>query len=771
MGYKISSIFINKGQKVSNAGEVFISQVDEHKESLAGRLFILIEVDSLKGKTLKIVNFLVNNINYNYYQNEKILLREKIKSITIEHIFETTLSSVNKDLINFLNQEKIKISPYSINATVGVIHEEHLYFSSIGKNKNLLIYPQKTNQGYAINDIGESKKKRVQTTSLFKLFSDVMSGPIPSDGYYFLLNETLDEYLSEKQINNIITKLPPASAATQIENIINQINVNALFLGLIIKNTSGVEVTAESEELKPREEMIDLNQTRRRTDDIMRPAGIINLRKAKDAGKNILEKIFKKKESKPIPYSNYTQNQESKLMSSIKPPVGGQLQLKEKLFFEKKSPLLSFKKIINFTKNLFLGIVHLVALIFIFFSKPNNIKNLFLKVKLIPRYIKIYFFKIINNIWELNIKNKITLLIGIGFVLAFIISTSFYINNNKNEEKIAQIDNIIQDIERNQNKIEASLLYNNEKDAQDLVKQNKLLINNLSTQLEESEINQAEKYQELLEKQEKQSREIMHIVPLGDKIVKIEDLSQVNSQVEALNMVFYENSLFIGDNKNSNVYKKNLEENTIVSLGGENLKSLSLPALNKSQINYFDYPEATILNLETEEFNNIKIDVPENLNIGNMAGFAGRIYMLDNESDQIYRYDNPANMQNKQTWLNEEVDLQNSVDIAIDGHIYVLKQSGVVEKYLKGAKEDFELSSPFPEIIKAKKIQISPEMDKGFIYILEPDQKRLLKFDKTGSFLEQYQYTEFKNLKNFFVDEDKNIIYFLDDNLIYEYPI
>src|SRR6056297_750627 len=180
MAYKISQIFLNSGTKTSSAGEIFISQPDEYKESLAGKLFVLLEIESSKSRALKIANFLVNNINYNYYQNEKILLREKVNSITVEHIFETTLTNVNKDLIDFLNQEKIKVSPYSINITAGVVYGSELYFSTVGKNKNLLIFPQGRDNGgkikYGINDIGDSKKQQTQATNLFKLFSDVISG-------------------------------------------------------------------------------------------------------------------------------------------------------------------------------------------------------------------------------------------------------------------------------------------------------------------------------------------------------------------------------------------------------------------------------------------------------------------------------------------------------------------------------------------------------------------------------------------------------------------
>ena len=292
MYYKISSIMFNNTQKASNASEVFIAQPDEHKESLAGRLFILLEIESHKSKALKIANFLVNSINYNYYQSEKILLREQISNLKVEHIFETALANVNKDLVEFLNQEKIKISPHAFNVTAGVIHENYLYLSSVGKNKNLLIYPD-PNGEYKISDIGEGQKN--SSPALTKIFSDVISGPLPEEGYFFLANEALTEHLSGKQMIEAVTKLPPTGAASYIQNIVSQINVPVNFLGVIVKNTTKTQETQQEEDKKSSSShLFDIDETKNQTEEIMKPAGAINL-------KNLTQKLSssRKKEEQP----------------------------------------------------------------------------------------------------------------------------------------------------------------------------------------------------------------------------------------------------------------------------------------------------------------------------------------------------------------------------------------------------------------------------------------------------------------------------------------
>ena len=228
MHNKVASVILNSGQKQNSASEIFVAQPDINKENLAGKLFIAIEIDDTETTVaLKIINFIINNLNANYYQNEKILLREKINTLSIENIFETVLAKTNKTLEEFIFEEKLKIQPRNINATVGIIHENNLYFSAIGKNKALLLFKDEENKyaqkglkktikgEYKIIDVDKDEKP---AASIEKLFSSVISGSIPKNGYFLFTNEALPEYLSEKQLIEIVTKLPPMGAAEQIKN-------------------------------------------------------------------------------------------------------------------------------------------------------------------------------------------------------------------------------------------------------------------------------------------------------------------------------------------------------------------------------------------------------------------------------------------------------------------------------------------------------------------------------------------------------------------------
>ena len=228
---KIAPIILNSG-KANGFSDVFIAQPDSLKETLAGKIFIIAEISGKKTDGRKILNFLISSLDDNYYNDEKILLRDKIEGLKIENIFEAAIAKTNKNLNEFLASEKIKLNTAATNLTVGVIFENKLYFSSFGKNRALLIY-RHGEQYEVINveanaaevDTGkETNDKDHATPRQPSFFSSVISGEIPAGSYFVFSSEAMPEYISNRDLISIISKLPPIVAAEQIKNILAKIN-------------------------------------------------------------------------------------------------------------------------------------------------------------------------------------------------------------------------------------------------------------------------------------------------------------------------------------------------------------------------------------------------------------------------------------------------------------------------------------------------------------------------------------------------------------------
>lgn len=780
MHYKIGQLILTPGAKSNSTCEVFVAQPDADKEELVGKLFAVVEIESKKASDLKIINFLIENLNNNFYQNEKMILRERVKTVKVEHIFESALAKTNKNLSDFLRVEKIKFNPRTINATAGVVYEDNLYFANIGKNKAFLIYknlqPQnknglprkkitapgeeeKNNKNYAITDIIKYSEKNEKKTPInaAKLFSNVVSGRIPKNGYFVFSNEALGEYFSSRQIIETVTTLPPAGAVEQIKNSLAKINYFVSFLCLIIKNTTESEEEAANKiyvrSASAPESVLRLNKTEDETEKLLTPGGLIN---------------FKKWLKMPAAFS-------AGIFNLLKPKTAGKehgaAALKDKIFFGRKASFQFIKKSFTLLKNIFLYVFN-TLLSFVKFLFDKEKRSIFIKkIKSTPSAIK---QKILGGyLWLKGLGTKNKILLAIAFISLILLGQNLIfsgLKNNQIEKEKAYLD-LTASIEQKQNQVDASLLYGNEDSAREMF----VLIKDLLSALPEETDEQIAQYKKFQEKYNEQAEKIQHIVKIENP-KELANFSNLNPNASAANIILAPNGkIYAADAGQKNIYTIDLKNNLVTAItGGANeIAGLDYPSLSQENIFYFN-PEASgssaiQLELKTESINTTPIIFAGDAkNISAVSAYNGRIYILNGSEGQIYRLDkNAAGFASGAKWLNNNIDFSAVSGMSIDGNIFVLKTNGTVLKLSKGNEEEFKLDAINPAFTEAKKIIVS--LEKDFIYILEPTQKRLAVFNKTdGNFLVQYNSDNFTDLKDFTIDEKNKKIYFLNNNSVYE---
>ena len=749
MPYKIAPLILSPGKKANTTCDIYIAQPDAHRESLAGKLFIIAEIELAKISSLKIINFLASTLNHNYYQNEKILLMEKMPDLTVEHIFESALAKTNAGFSEFIRNEKIKIKMSSLHITVGTIHENTLYFSTMGKNKVLFIHKNnqtdkntlnsnKTAAKYSLSDITKQSASAAGTAERkTRLFGYVVSGQIPEKGHFLIANEALPEYISNKQLIQILTTLPPLSAVEQIKNILSRINAYVSFLGLIIKSTSYEKITAEPDSSRPttNDSITTLLQTEDATENLLAPSGIINFKK----------------------WLGFLSKQKS---DQIAKKPGGKLLLKDKIFVKKKtylainkiSPIL--KNILSYLAN---AIIYLAKLII-------SRKKLTAALNRTADKLKQSIGKITLALARLNKKRKALLVLAAVLIL-FFIGNLYYLQkkNTKLEDdnKYAELTALI---ERKQNQAEANLLYSNENGAGKLFSEIEALLKNFPQETE------AQK-QKLIEFQNKftaQLEKIRHVAKI-DNFEILANLNSLTAQADPDNIIFIKetNKIYSADTGQQTIYILDITNNLITSVAdlGKDLNNLRHGALaNASTIYYYNNDNIAALDASRDEFTYLPINIPAGA-IQSIKTYNEKIYALNSDTSQIYRYNRSgSNLSKPYSWIQTPLDLSGAVDMSIDGHIYVLKNNGEVIKLLRGKKIDFNLEKIEPALDRADKIYVSPEQK--YIYILDHAGKRLIIFDKTGQFILQYQSPRFDDVKDFAIDEINKKIYLLNANMI-----
>lgn len=269
-----------------NKSFIQVSIIDPHKNQSekAGSLFILSEVNQPSKITEKIIFIISQLLEKNYYLNDKIFLAEQLNSLKIEAIFESALVRSNRELLDFIEQQKISFNFKTLNIIVGLIYEEQIHFSSMGQNKSFLI--NKNNDNWQISDINPNDEEReIEELASGKIFSSIISGELPENSYIIFSNPSLSQYLLSDEFIRIIGELKLEGATEQIKNYLKKINNYSNFCGLLIKNTH----SSISNDIKYYDS--DLINAEKKTEKLLTIPGSINTKKTIKKISSLLNKI------------------------------------------------------------------------------------------------------------------------------------------------------------------------------------------------------------------------------------------------------------------------------------------------------------------------------------------------------------------------------------------------------------------------------------------------------------------------------------------------
>jgi len=155
-----------------------------------------------------------------------------------------------------------------------------------------------------------------------------------------------------------------------------------------------------------------------------------------------------------------------------------------------------------------------------------------------------------------------------------------------------------------------------------------------------------------------------------------------------------------------------------------------------------------------------------------LGGYRGNLYILDAGSNQILRYSPTADGYSGQPEgyfaPSSGVDLAGAVDMAIDGHVYVLYADGRVARFLGGQPAPFELAGLYEPLRSPTAIFTDEEAE--FVYVADAGNRRIVQLDKEGRFVRQFRPAEgsaFDHLKGLYVDENGGRLFFVSGHALY----
>ncbi len=725
----------------------YIADVSQEQKLVAGTLFILIEIGSVKAQDIKLINFLFNVIPQQYYQNKKFRLREQLGATPIEDILESGLAETNKKLKIFCAQNRIKLTGKNIQIIVGAIYENLLVLSTVGSVKALLFTfanDRPSEKNYQTFNIIQTAAGQQPLNLEANLFTNILAGPLPGKSFVLLGNEALFEYLSQAQIAKIISTLPPASAAEQIKNMLAAVNAYISFVGLILKSRelgarpkikiTGTETPPLASETigltspQSQTSIVNLNKTEEITEKLLMPTGLIKLKKISRGWLKIFNFFPKKPKARSLSFAK----KQAKNLN-----LAGQAILSKLLLAAKKSPAAAGQ-----TKNALIG-----------WRQKLSWQLLKEKIRSIRKTKKIY--------------------LAIGLIAIILFAVNVYRQKQKNQ-KIAQeafYANISQRIEQKLNQTEASLLYNNKNKARRLLAE----INELLKQMPRQTTEQKKKLSAYEAKFAKFDDLIKNITTIKT-VEAIANLKNLDQQAQPGSLFLgAKQNLFITDQKKGNLYQLDLNTKiaSLISLGSSSVK-LKYPSAGKQGYIYYfnDSQEKNIIRLNPANQKTAVLALPANeqkTESQGLASYGNRLYLLAPAQNQIKRFNILASrLSAPQNWLKSKADISRAIDIDIDGFVYVLLNNGQLIRFLRGRQTNFSLERVDPPLTAPKKANIY--LNSNYIYILDAQKPRLVVYDKKGKFLAQIKFLNIKNITDFAIDEKKSLIYILSGTNIYQAP-
>ncbi|OGY45936.1 MAG: hypothetical protein A2731_04245 [Candidatus Buchananbacteria bacterium RIFCSPHIGHO2_01_FULL_39_8] len=744
---KINQLVIDNQRVKKSFIRSFISKTSVQLGKNRGRLFGLIEINSTEQKVSDLTNLIIEEVKDNYYSAEK----NADDDSGVEGLFETALQKTNLAIAAFLENERIILDLEKVNITIGVIANRELYFTQVG-NINIFLFQHLTRKEFRIIDILEVTKTPIAAPNPLKMFSQVIAGRIGPRNVLFLATNNLLDYFSLEKIKNIIINNQTITdGIDELKELIKNLNVENNF-GVIV---SEIERVSISPVIEPRIQKFDyqkaasqdsireLIRTEKETEKLLTPSILPEIKKYTKVFRQAFQTYLIKIKNTSLP--------KSKRISIPKIPKLPRLNIKSRIGRNIKTIQTFSSPIKRRVENI-------------------NLSKLSSSWQRISYPIRLGIKKIWSSFSRLPVSSRIFLIISIILGILFLQSIVWLGIKNQREKIVEEFNQAILNAESKKNEAEASLIYRDENQARRLL----LAAKNTILALDPKSKEQEEKIQSLGNEIESSLEKLRHTVNI-DEPVLVANFQNLDAQAKIAKLaVLTNNTLYTQNYRNQSIYKANLTSRIISGVYSETVSTGNFNAgikVNDNELIFINEArKAFLLNPRDDSIQEINFDLTQPADITNVSIYNNRLYILDKNNNQIYRYSKVVGgYGNIQEWVNDNtIDLSNSVSLVVDGLVYVLKNNGEIIKLEQGKKTDFEITTVDPIIQSPTKIKTNT--DSSYLYVLDPPSGRLIVLDKDGKLINQYTSKKFDDLKDFVVDEVEKKIYLLNGSSIFGIP-
>lgn len=726
----LAELFIDHGTNDAHAIHVFVSDPSPLEEKNLGKVFAIFDFSEPQRFTEELVNILDTTFVKAFYHSTEF---------DIEIAFERALQKINKvvqEAITSYGEDWV----YHTSAVLGVIRNQEVHFTHIGEMEAFLM------QSETITTIIQRSNEDVKP---LKLFSNIISGQCPVKGGLLFCTTNLLDYLSQEKIRRSIIEHSPAEAIQSFEDILTAQTTLSSIAGLVIKMTTDLGVskpTLDSEinvlehsdfTVEAHDSMHKLVHHERTTSDLLTPSIWPSLKKQLHRFKQSAN------ESTAELSVNDSLTTGTGLWNTVQPWL--------------KKTWVILLKILVWLQHFLINVILISA---------DGFSRLIKGRHSVAKSLSATNRRFSVSWWDRLTPARRLLLITFVVVTLIFVTSLWWKQRSVKEQTVAdtsdktldQIDNLVGAAESKH------IIPDDASAREDLTTANDLL-KNIPT---EAKVDQTR----LKTIQDK----ITNLDNVLNKVhtvtaERIGGFSDLNSAAQITLLTKISDYIYGFDAQQQSVYRIN----TTTTKGEVVIEKSSLSVPFSAVVN--SSAATTLIALANNTF--VQFDpvlekttavtagkFPEKTIITDINLFNSRMYALDSANNQIYRLQRAGDTYGSPTeWIKDSVDLSQAVSFDIDASIYVLLKSGEITKFTEGKKTDLKLEVVSPSLAGATKITKSSPT--GKFYVVNPATKRVVLFTADGKLDQQFTAPELEHLQDVVIDEDKQLLYFVADNILY----
>jgi hypothetical protein len=356
-------------------------------------------------------------------------------------------------------------------------------------------------------------------------------------------------------------------------------------------------------------------------------------------------------------------------------------------------------------------------------------------------------------------RRKVVFTVAIGLIILLSISIFFGKEKRQTQEKSTRFavleQEITKDIEESK-----SILALNPLEAKDLL------------------FKAQEKFKELeslgIEKEKTASLNqlITETLPLVIKEHQIDnpdtffDLALLRQEGQGEALAIVGSQMVVMDTNESLVFSVNLDKKSGEILAGNDIIPSAKLVTNYTDLVFvLNENGITRINLKSKKSEIIvKSDVLPDKVLA-MKAFGGNLYLIN--KDNIWRITGgETGYSSPKTWLSagSTKDFSNISSMAIDGAIWVIDESGKIQKFVQGNDAGFGITGLDKNL--AKETLVFTDSDAQNLYLLDKGNQRIVVLGKNGLYQSQYLWSGFSDISDFVVSEKLGKIFLLQGSKI-----